>query len=187
MLVAEVIEKVLKVSDSTIKKWSHKGQMALLDMQLFPLQKHTLVLPYSKKETLSRIRKENKSISEKKTKEDFDKYIFNGNVGKNGFSISVMSKQADNFTPLINGYVENTSRGSIISVSYQLFFSTKVYLIFSLSLAVFFPPIFIFLTPNIFYLLLSWSFFGVSYWVAKANFARNKDKAHQLLCQLLNC
>ena len=49
-----------------------------------------------------------------------------------------------------------------------------------------FTPIFIFVKPNLFYMLLSWSFFVTSYWVAKANFERTKNKAHQLLCKLLN-
>ena len=186
MLVVEVIEKVLKVSDTTLKKWWHKGQMSLLDMQLFPSQKHTFVLPYSKKEVLGRIQEQSKSISERRNKDDFEKYEFNGYIGQNGFSISPLTKYVDNFIPLIQGSVEKTSRGSIVSLSYELFFSTKVYLIFSLCIALLFTPVFIFLKPNIFYMFLSWSFFGVSYWVSKANFERNKKKAHQLLSELFN-
>jgi hypothetical protein len=184
MLVVEVIEKVLKVSDTTLKKWWHKGQMSLLDMQFFPSQKHTFVVPYSKKEVLDRIQEQNKPISERRNKDDFDNYEFNGYIGKNGFSISPLTKYVDNFIPLIQGSIENTSRGSIVSLSYELFFSTKVYLIFSLFLALVFTPVFIFVKPNIFYILLSWSFFVISYWVAKANFERNKKKTHQLLCEL---
>lgn len=184
MLVAEVIEKVLKVSDTTLKKWSHKGQMALLDMQFFPSQKHTLVVPYTRRKALLKLQEQTKCISVRRNKGDFDSYEFMGNVGKTSFSISPMTKYVDNFTPLIEGSIEKTSRGAIISLSYQLFFSTKVYLIFSLCLALIFTPIFIFVKPNLFYILLSWSFFGISYGVAKANFERNKAKVHHLLCEV---
>ncbi|AHM60636.1 hypothetical protein D770_11895 [Flammeovirgaceae bacterium 311] len=101
-------------------------------MQLFPYKQETFVLPYTADEALKRMRVHTRPISgeyEFSTNEE-KRFLFNGVVKKGIFRISRRVQKPENFLPLLLGRLETTSVGSLLFVSYRLFFATAMFLIF---------------------------------------------------------
>ena len=75
-----------------------------------------------------------KSMVRKPVKSDFkeneEQYIFNGFVNENSFRVSLKIKRPQNFLPLIEGNITDITNGSLISLSYKMFTSSLIFLIF---------------------------------------------------------
>lgn len=97
-------------------------------MNWLPFGRETLVSALSKEELLDRL----KAVT-RGTQEDVPlelRPLFYGKVGAQGFRISRVIEKGDNFLPLLLGKVEDTPRGSILFVRYQLFSPTRFFLWF---------------------------------------------------------
>jgi len=55
---------------------------------------------------------------------------FRGHIGKDTFTIFLVLRRPENFSPLIKGKLLTASTGTILQISYKAFFSTKLFLIF---------------------------------------------------------
>jgi hypothetical protein len=112
--------------------------------------------------------------------------LFNGSVEEDGFRLSRVIEKGDNFLPLLLGKVEDTPRGSIIFVRYQLFATTRFFLWFwTLALLAF--SLFFLLVTNQFLqggacLFLS----GVNYALAVFFFHRQLVPSKKLFQEVIN-
>jgi hypothetical protein len=59
-----------------------------------------------------------------------NRHRFNGRVSAAGFSISRRLSYPDNYLPLIRGRVEKIPGGCLVHIRYNLFFSSRIILIF---------------------------------------------------------
>jgi hypothetical protein len=112
-------------------------------MLFFPHQSEILVSPQSKAAVMSNLEKVTKNmnfLAYDALKEN--KYLFNGKIQEDSFTISQVIDRADSFVPLIKGKIEDTPMGSILFLSYSLFPSSAFFLGFwtvvSLLLCLFF-------------------------------------------------
>jgi hypothetical protein len=107
-------------------------------------------------------------------------------VEEDGFRLSRVIEKGDNFLPLLLGKVEDTPRGSIIFVRYQLFATTRFFLWFwTLALLAF--SLFFLLVTNQFLqggacLFLS----GVNYALAVFFFHRQLVPSKKLFQEVIN-
>jgi hypothetical protein len=112
--------------------------------------------------------------------------LFNGSVEEDGFRLSRVIEKGDNFLPLLLGKVEDTPRGSIIFVRYQLFATTRFFLWFwTLALLAF--SLFFLLVTNQFLqggacLFLS----GINYALAVFFFHRQLVPSKKLFQEVIN-
>ena len=102
----------------------------------------TLVLSHSAKEIRRLLELNTRPVAGHYANDRFSKHLFNGWVRKNKFCLSRRIKQPDNFIPLMQGKIDETSLGSIVFIRYRLFPSTFYFLIFwsvlTLMIALFF-------------------------------------------------
>ena len=91
---------------------------------IFPAITETLVLPLNAVEIEDRIRE---GIENKK---------FNGAIGNGSFSLSACLVRPPQFSPMVRGRIESSSRGSLIFIRYELMPATKTLLIFMTVVAV---------------------------------------------------
>lgn len=97
-------------------------------MNWLPFGRETLVSALSKEELLDRL-----TAVTRGTRDDGPpelRPLFYGQVGAHGFRLSRVIEKGDNFLPLLLGKVEDTPRGSILFVRYQLFSPTRFFLWF---------------------------------------------------------
>ena len=101
-------------------------------------------MPFPAREVYERIWKSVKPVKEGLLilEEPEHPFLFNGWVKKDKFSISLKVARPQNFLPVMNGNIEETSAGSIIFVKYRLFPTSTAFLLFwsviTLLMAVFF-------------------------------------------------
>lgn len=91
-------------------------------MLLIPAKDELLVFSLTKEQVQDRLIEElAQSASEKG---------FIGWLEGENFQISRKLSRPDNFSPLLKGIIDSTSKGSIIFMNYRLMFSTRMFLIF---------------------------------------------------------
>ncbi|MDH5368101.1 MAG: hypothetical protein OEW67_14035 [Cyclobacteriaceae bacterium] len=96
-----------------------------------PKKTETLVLPNSSRELLDRLDEIVYTTENKLDRaNEEDHHLFIGTIEESAFVISLKLNKVDNFIPLINGDIENTSKGSIVFLKYTLFKSTRMFLVF---------------------------------------------------------
>ena len=98
-------------------------------MTLIPYKSETLVLPFRAEQVVSTIRSVTQPISLTPEKGN-DQILFNGTVHPDLFRISRKIDYPQNYLPLITGKIEASSRGCIVFVKYNLFFSSFMFLSF---------------------------------------------------------
>ena len=137
-------------------------------MKVFPYYYETLVLPVSSNK-VSQILMEN--TSNHHDKENLhSKFI--GHVESDNFRISERLNRPDNFIPLIRGTIENTSKGSIIFTSYNLLFSTALFVAFWSFVTLMLSLIFLFKLNQPVYSALALGAFLFNYFFTSVNFHR---------------
>ncbi len=140
-------------------------------MYLLPRSRETIVLPFLAREVYERIWKSVKPVKNGLLliEEPEQPFLFNGWVKKDKFSISLKVARPQNFLPVMNGTIEETSTGSIIFVKYRMFPTSATFLVFwsvvTLLMAVFFGYI-----GRYTFLVLSVALGVINYVVAVANF-----------------
>lgn len=94
-------------------------------MKFKPFEEETIVSALSQAEIITQISKYTHAITDDRVPTT---HIFNGNISKNTFRISLRVNFPQNALPLAIGKIESTSKGSIVFLKYQLFPATKVML-----------------------------------------------------------
>jgi hypothetical protein len=97
-------------------------------MNWLPFGRETLVSALSKEELLDRLAAVTRGTRAEGHPEL--RPLFYGQVEEHGFRISRVIEKGDNFLPLLLGKVEDTPRGSILFLRYQLFSITRFFLWF---------------------------------------------------------
>ena len=97
-------------------------------MNWLPFGRETLVSALSKEELLDRLAAVTRGTRAEGLPEL--RPLFYGQVEEHGFRISRVIEKGDNFLPLLLGKVEDTPRGSILFLRYQLFSITRFFLWF---------------------------------------------------------
>jgi len=109
-------------------------------MNWLPFGRETLVSPLSKEELLERLTEVTRGTRAEGLPDI--RPLFNGRVEEARFRLSRVIEKGDNFLPLLLGKVEDTPRGCILFLRYQLFSTTRFFLWFwtlvLLSFALFF-------------------------------------------------
>ena len=96
-------------------------------MNFVPYYFETLVLPFTSVEVLEII---NLNIINGNASQENKDRTYMGSISKSKFRIYEKLNRPDNFLPVIRGRIESTSKGCIIFTSYNLLFSTALFLSF---------------------------------------------------------
>ncbi len=101
-------------------------------INFLPIYKETFVNPYHAEEVKRKLWHAVMPVDPDTEYPDIpeENFLFNGWVGNHGFKISKKVDQPENFLPILGGKVDETSVGSIIFITYTMFFSTNIFLIF---------------------------------------------------------
>lgn len=152
-------------------------------MHLLPIERETWVLPYSQDEVFRKLWKVTKPVLPETQIPDVPEhtFLFNGWVKQGRFKLSKKILRADNFLPIIYGEVENTSKGSIVFVRYQLFFATIVFLAFWSVVTVLFAVYFYIYEKLYLYSGISMAVGMANYLIAVLNFKKQVELSSKLL------
>ena len=94
-----------------------------------------MVLPIATDEVLIKLARVTRPVS-LSVKKGETKYLFNGTIARTGFTISRRVDYPNNYLPLVKGTFEDSSRGCILFLQYDLFFSSRMFLLFWSGLSV---------------------------------------------------
>jgi hypothetical protein len=153
-------------------------------MNWLPFGRETLVSALSKEEVLDRLA----AVTRGTRREGLPEIrpLFNGRVEEDGFRLSQVIEKGDNFLPLLLGKVEDTPRGSIIFVRYQIFATTRFFLWFWTLVLLAFSLFFLLVTNQFLQggacLFLS----GVNYALAVFFFHRQLVPSKKLFQEVIN-
>jgi hypothetical protein len=155
------------------------------DLNIIPYYKQTFVSSLSQDEILEKIREATKEgINYRESA--VNKYEFNGSVSENSFRLSRIVHQPNTFLPLLKGKIESTKSGSILFVTCEMFYTTKVLLVLWTVLPLLIFILNLLVTAGYFYALLA-LFFGVfNYIVTVANFHRQRKISMETLSRALD-
>jgi hypothetical protein len=146
--------------------------------------RETLVSALSKEEVLDRLAAVTRGTRTEGLPEI--RPLFNGRVEEDGFRLSQVIEKGDNFLPLLLGKVEDTPRGSIIFVRYQIFATTRFFLWFWTLVLLAFSLFFLLVTNQFLQggacLFLS----GVNYALAVLFFHRQLVPSKKLFQEVIN-
>ncbi len=150
-------------------------------MRLFPFERETIVSAITAKEIIALLKEETYN-QKKSTKHQ----SFTGQVGENSFKISVYVSKPQNFIPLAEGEVDQTSNGSLIQVKYKLFPSTSFFLAFWCLLTFILTLLFLGPAKNYLYGCLSLIGCIANYLIALANFDVHLKQTQKALHKVLD-
>ncbi|WP_224996675.1 hypothetical protein [Cesiribacter sp. SM1] len=156
-------------------------------MQLLPYKQETFVLPYPAEEALNRLRPHTRPVEEGfefSTAEE-KRFLFNGVVKKGIFRISRRVQKPENFLPLLLGRLETTSVGCLLFVSYRLFFSTAMYLVFWSVVCLLLTLFFLIYHQAWLYAAIAFGTGCVQYIIAIKNFSWQVNRSRQELEKVL--
>ncbi len=153
-------------------------------MNFLPSATETIVLGISAEKAYMLLFRATLNKDEEPT-EKTNRIFFNGEVKNDKFSISLKVDKANNFLPQINGYFEPTSSGSLLFLSYALFYSTRVYLIFWSGFALITGTITLLAINNVWYSIASFATLGLIHWVAWGNFKLQMSKSREKILEVL--
>ena len=149
-------------------------------MRIFPYYFETLVLPISA-DDVTQILLKNTGHQDKEPNQSKK---FTGLVETPLFRISEKLQRPDNFIPLIKGKIESTTKGSIIFTSYNLLFSTALFVAFWSVITLLLSFLFLFEFNHPLYSAISFGAFLLNYLFTSANFHRKVKGARQTFYNL---
>ncbi|WP_035468037.1 hypothetical protein [Algoriphagus mannitolivorans] len=157
-------------------------------MNLLPYHTETLVSVLSKKEVLGHLMRVTREVNflDSRTQVLPDSIKFNGMIGQEGFRISRVVKKGETFLPLIRGEVEETPRGSIIFLKFQLFPTTVFFLAFWSIVLLAFSGFYFFGIKNPIYGLLCLCLGIVNYLLGMFFFHRQIKMTRKVFHDLIN-
>ena len=151
-------------------------------INLLPSHDETLVLPLSAEEVFtrfSRVTRNDLAVIQDKS------ILFSGWVKEDRFRISMKVNRPNNFLALIKGRIESTSSGSLIFLDYQLFATTKLFVMFWLLFTLLFTAIVSFQFASFWYLLSGLTIAIGIYWITWSNFKIQLKIAREILLRVL--
>jgi hypothetical protein len=159
-------------------------------MTFFLYFRETLILPHDVKDVKTRLIRHVKTVAEFRRPYSsslmaVDVHKFNGFFKKNEFRIYKAIKAPQNFMPLVIGKIEPTSQGCIVFLRYKLFLMTRVFLVFWISICLFFAFLFLFYYNHPSLSALSFILGLLNYVIAVAGFRmhlkKTKEELHEIL------
>lgn len=158
--------------------------MNFSEFDIFPYYRQTFVSSYSQEEILERIRNVTKEgINYRESA--MTRHEFNGTISENSFQLSRIITQPNTFLPLIKGKVESARRSSILFITCEMFYTTRVLLVLWSVIPLLIFVLNLFLVNGYFYALLA-LFFGLfNYIIPVANFHRQRRISMKILQKIL--
>ncbi|MGF1533682.1 MAG: hypothetical protein ACFCUI_08255 [Bernardetiaceae bacterium] len=145
--------------------------------QPMPERNQTLVLPLDAQEVVKRLERITRQEEDAAT----GSHQMHGIIDTEGFCLSPILQQPNNYVPRLVGRIEATSRGSIVFLSYQLYGSTQIFLWVGTILLFLLGLAFALLFAQYAYALLTALAMGFNYWIALVSFERQVQQMHQNL------
>lgn len=157
-------------------------------MILLPLKRETIVLPFSAEEVEKKLWFHIFPIKPGETMPDKrdELFLLNGWIKDRKFKVSRKLRSPENFLPMMQGSIEETSRGSLLFIQYNLFFSSIFFLIFWSVITLFMTFFFIYFYGILLYGVISLLLGVGNYVVAVANFNIQARKSRAVLEEILN-
>ncbi|MDX5339839.1 MAG: hypothetical protein LPK25_12475 [Cyclobacteriaceae bacterium] len=157
-------------------------------MNLLPYHTETLVSVLTKKEVLGHLMRVTREVNflDSRTQALPDGIKFNGMIGQEGFRISRVVKRGESFLPLICGEVEETPRGCIIFLKFQLFPTTVFFLAFWSIVLLAFSVFYFFAIQNFNYGLLCLGLGVLNYLLGMFFFHRQVKMTREVFHELIN-
>ena len=150
-------------------------------MRLIPFERETIVSSAKAASIIALLKVETKS--EASAGKGF---AFTGLVYEGSFRVSVNVAKPQNFIPLAEGSVDQTSSGSLIQIKYRLFPSTRFFLAFWCLLTFLLTLIFLGPANNYLYGCLSLTGCVANYLIALANFDVHLKQTQKALHKVLD-
>jgi hypothetical protein len=151
-------------------------------INLLPSHDETLVLPVSAIEVFNRLsRVIGNDVSAKQDRS----ILFSGWIKQDRFRISQKINRPNNYIALIRGKIEPTSSGCLVFIDYQLFSTTRLFLIFWLLFTFLFTTALSYLYSSMWYLLAGVSTVACMYWITRSNFRIQLKIVRNILLKVL--
>ncbi|TRX50412.1 hypothetical protein FNH22_25560 [Fulvivirga sp. M361] len=151
---------------------------------IFPRKRETVVLPITTDEVLIKLARVTRAVS-LLTKKEGPQHLFNGTITNAQFTLSLRIDYPNNYIPLIKGRFEDSSRGCILFLSYDLFFSSLLFLVFWSVLSVLISLFLFFYAQESTYAFIALSGGLANYVVTLMNFKKQFFQSKQLLLDVL--
>ncbi len=146
----------------------------------FPVKSETFASPLSSSEV------EQRMVNDINHQDESRKNWFKGEISDGCFNISLILKRPNNFTPLISGLIEKDADGkSLIIVKYELFPSTKRFLLFWTILTLLLTLFFAIPYQAYLYGAITFSAGLVNYIITKENFKIQIRKSRRALLKVV--
>ncbi len=153
-------------------------------MNWLPFGRETLVSALSKDEVLDRLAAVTRGARAEGLPEI--RPLFNGRVEADGFRLSRVIDKGDNFLPLLFGRVEDTPRGSILFLRYQLFATTRFFLWFWTGVLLAFSLFFFLATQQLLQGAVCFFLSAINYALAVFFFHRQLEPSKKLFQEVIN-
>lgn len=157
-------------------------------MKIFPIVRETLVLPYSANEVELTLWQNVYPVFNEDEMPDRpeSEFLFNGWLKNKEFQISRRERQAEYFSPIMTGFIESTSIGSIVFIKYNLFRATNTLLILWSALTLFLFFYFLIVEEAYINATIALGLCIVNYIVVVTNFNIQVKKSRQKLKSMFN-
>lgn len=147
---------------------------------LLPAKDEFLIFPFSQEYALRQL------LNELALKPSDRDKKFTGWIEGDKFRLSKKLSRPDNFSPVIKGTIESSSKGIIVVVKYRLMFSTKVFLVFWSVLLLFLSIFFILQYNAILYGVIAMAMGIINYLIVYINFKKQVKISHDLFINVLD-
>ena len=153
-------------------------------MTLIPHKNETLVLPINALQVISRLSRltQPANLSASGTGH---KILFNGYVGSSSFKVSRKVNYPQNYMPIIQGKIEASSRGCIVFLKYNLFFSSLMFFSFWTIMSFIIGIFLIVYSKAYLYAAVSFTAGGLNYLITVLNFNKQVKLSREALDKAL--
>ncbi|MEJ2003950.1 MAG: hypothetical protein P8X57_03080 [Cyclobacteriaceae bacterium] len=154
-----------------------------IPMTIIPYKTETLVSTLPPNEVLLRLHLATMPAEKREKGSDM---VFQGIIADDHFRISQNLRHPNNFVPMIEGTLDETSHGSIIFIKYKLFFSSVMFLVFWTFVTIGVGAFLIFTNNSFWYAGLAFFLGALNYLIVILNFNKQVGISHNLLLERLN-
>ena len=149
-------------------------------MFFYPERNEILVLPFTEKYA------QDKVLSELAIPPGSEKKSFSGWIEGNTFELIRHLHRPDNYSPIIKGMIDASSKGIIIFLSYKLMFSTRLFLTLWTVILIFFTFFFYIKYDAHLYGAVSLLMAIINYLVVYLNFRKQVSVCHDLFVNVFD-
>ena len=152
----------------------------------YPSEKETRLVSISDEQLFENFEKHIKPLKAKAQSEESKDFHFVGAWNKEGFSLSLKLKTANNFIPIINGNFLMSEEGVLIKLTYDFFPATKKLLMFWTILTLLITLFFVGIYQAWLYGAISFGFCLVNYILSIENFKIQVRKSKRMFEKMLS-